>query len=222
VSYRRNQILALVAFGVVLVGLGLVLTLIGIKVVRERHWATDDSVTRTISLGPIVERERVTFVRTWDGADAQVAGTGLASLGSMLGVWGLGCIWSAVRPIPKRRPGMLFFCSVVLCGLGVVLLMPPWTLGQSATVTLFWCSLVVWIAALFAILKRRKWMAPLSLGVFLATVLTAILTPAEMSSGAILGFLAALAVAGHGLFLYPPWRRWAVDRDRAVAAQTPQ
>ncbi len=212
-TFRRNQVVGLTLFGIVLFGLGLTFTLVGIKAIRERYWTTTSTVTTSVFLPFHSKRLSTTFVETWKGGTAQLLGAGLASFGLMLAVWALGCFSIVIQPVRKKQPGVPSILSAILFGLSVVLLAPPWRFGQSPTLALLWGSVAFWMAAGFVALLRRRWAKRILLPLFIATVMTEVLTPPELSGGTVLGLLAAGGIFVHGLYLYPPWRHWAVNRD---------
>ena len=214
-KFRRQQRIALVVAGVFLLGFAVVLVLLGIGVIEDLSWTVTGEATRSAALGPIGIRAHDHFTSTWGGRDAQRAGAALVCLGAMLGIWALGCFASAVNPIPGERPGVLSVGSAMLYALGIVLLVPPWSVVHSMSALAFWFSVLVWIAAVALSIRRQDWARYIVPTVFVATLGSALLGGGEAAFAGILGVFATLGVFAHAAYVYPPWRRWAVNRERS-------
>ena len=215
-GFRRQQRIALVVTGLVLLGLAVALVVIGVGVIEDQSWTVTGEARRSAAVGPIGVRKHDHLVWTWAGRDAQRAGAGLACLGSMLGVWALGCFASAVNPSLGDRPGVLAVGSATFYGVGIVLLVPPSGVAHSASARAFWLAVLVWIAAVALSIRRQAWARGIVPTAFAGTLGCALLFGGNAAAAGILGLFATLGVFAHALYLYPPWRRWAVKRDRAT------
>lgn len=214
--FRRQQRIALVVFGVFLLGLGVVLMLLGIGAIEDQSWTVTGEARRSVALGPIGARKHDHLAWSWAGRDAQRAGAGLACLGATVGMWALGCFASAVNPHPGERPGVLAIGSATLYGLGIVLLVPPTGVAHSASALAFWLAVLVWSAAIALSVRRRAWAARIVPTAFVGTLGGALLEGGNAAAAGMLGLFATLAGFGHTLYVYPPWRRWAVKQDRST------
>jgi hypothetical protein len=218
-GFRRNQIISLTVLGLFLIAFGAVLVWLGARAVRDRYATTTQTVSRAITL-PIGESgQQATFEVTRTGTSAQVFGAGIVSVGLMFGVWALGCFAAAIRPMPRPQPGVLSRLSAVLLVASAVLLMPPWTLAERANTAVFWSSVIAWTIAGLTIARRPRWALRIGLPLFGATLLTEMFVPIESGGCAVLGVIATTVAYAHGLYLYPPWRAWAVARERADVDQ---
>lgn len=216
-KFRRQQRIALPVFGVFLLGLAIVFTLLGIGVIEDQSWTVTGEATRSAALGPIGVHKHDHLAWSWAGSDAQRAGAGLAFLGAMLGVWALGCFVSAVNPRVGERPGVLSIGSATLYGLGIVLLVPPWSVVHSVSALAFWFSVLVWIAVVALSIRRQVWAGRIVPTAFVATLGAALLIGGEVAFSGFLGLFATLGALGHALYVYPPWRRWAAKRGQSTA-----
>jgi hypothetical protein len=214
-AFRRQQRIALVVLGLVLLGLAVALVLIGVGAIEDQVWTVTGEATRSAAVGPIGVREHDQLAWTWDGGDAQRAGAGLACLGAMLGVWALGCFTSAVNPSIGERPGVCAVGSATLYGLGIVLLVPPTSVAHSASALAFWLSVLVWVAAIALSIRRQASAWRIVMPAFVGTLAAALLFGGEAAAAGILGLFATLGVCAHALYVYPPWRRWAMQRERS-------
>src|SRR2546430_6864025 len=130
-AFPRQQRIALVVLGLVLLGLAIALVLIGVGAIEDQSWTVTGEATRSAAVGPIGIRKHDHLAWTWAGREAERAAAGLACLGAMLGVWALGCFTSAVNPSLGERPGVRAVGSATLYGLGIVLLVPPTSAAHS-------------------------------------------------------------------------------------------
>lgn len=215
-KFRRQQRVALVVMGLVLLGLAVALVLIGVGVIEDQSWTVTGVATRSAALGPIGVRKHDHLAWTWEGSEAQRAGAGLACLGAMAGIWALGCFASAVNPSLGDRPGVLSVGSVMLYGLGVVMLVPPSSIAHSASARAFWLAVLVWIAAITLSIRRQAWARYIVATVLVGTLGFALLWGGEPAFAGILGLFATLGALGHALYVYPRWRRWAVKRGQST------
>lgn len=221
------QAITSIAFSLVLLGAGWMLMSAGANAFRERYWTISVPVARILFGGPFgVLKDHDAIVRTWEGPPAQVAGTGLISLGLLFTLWAGGVVWGAWPsrpPVPsepstlKPWPGPLSIVSTVLFSAAIVLMFPPWTLKGSIIVTWFWASALAWIVTVLVLVRNRsvwatRWIVFL---VFLLTLLCDTFISLSNSGGPLAGMVAALGWMGHALYVYPPWRQWAINRAAA-------
>lgn len=226
-SYRRQQITAMIACATLLLAGATLFVWIGSKAIRERHWSTTSTTTRTATLGPFGKSDTTVKEQSWEGSSAQVLGSGFVSLGLMFGVWALGCLRVAIHPVLPDRPGPLSMLAAIFALLAVIGLLPPWTANRSLTVAVFWVALAIWFGAIAVINARHqpgksdRASGRIVFALFVGSVVFEVCVPVPSDGGAVCAILVAFLGLAHALFLYPPWRRWGLAQD-GLGAQAEQ
>jgi hypothetical protein len=74
----------------------------------------------------------------------------------------------------------------------------------------------MWIAAVGLSIRRKDSARYIVAAVFVATLGSALLWGGEPAFAGMLGVFATLGVLGHALYVYPPWRRWAMKQGQST------
>jgi hypothetical protein len=195
---------------------------IGYAAIRDRYRVQYSEVSRGFFLGPLSAGEGGRFVHVYEGSDAVVFGAGLICAGFLLLVWAVGAVVSSRQQWATRPPGPLAKLGAALFVATVVLLAPPWQVGRSAAMTMFWAAVALWTAGLVGIVRlgpaRPEARALAALGLFAATLVAEFGVPLASSGGAILAMVAVFFGLGHTAVLVPTWRRRIVALEMTEAA----
>jgi hypothetical protein len=179
----------------------------GIKAIREGRYVSISTVERSVTIG-VGLNEEATFTDVYEGMSARRMGAGLVSFGLLLAVWALGIVVLGSRQ-PGPRPGPLAVLGLALTAAGVVLVCPPWRVGESPLLRFFWGSALVWFASVVLVMGRstKRQLTIFVAVLFVVTLLAEFAMPLRNSGGFVCGFVAALLGLVEVAYVYPPWRQ---------------
>lgn len=202
---------ALLVFAILL-AIGLVIVWTGKKAIQSRQYQFEWEQNETVTAAP----DKISYSNThgvdqFQGASAIRIGIGLANLGALFLVWGLGGIWSTLRPanaylgITTRY--IVCFVSLLLQTTALVCLFPPWQVGSGIppalwiTIALLGATLIVINKTMVDVPRQLKLLNNIFIAVAIGTICGAFATHGRWWIGVVLGIFSLISYSVHWMFL---------------------
>jgi hypothetical protein len=194
-----------------LLGIGPLITSIGITAVRTKYYRYEWEQSRDLEVSPIVVRDSATHgVDRYVGARALWVGTGLTAVGAMFTLWGLVGAWVVVRPAsleisPHLRMGLCIF-SALLQTTALICILPPWRIG-SGIAPVFWATVVLLISLVFlteklGLERQMKFWVKALIGLGVAAICVSFTVGNQSWLGIVVAVFVCASYAGHAIIVH--------------------